>query len=99
MDLGASTAAVSEVVVDDGGLRITRWTFPPGSATGMHVHEYRYVVVPVSGGEFSAVMPDGTSMSLEQVAGVPYVRDAGVEHDIVNANEAVQVFLEIEILR
>ncbi|MFQ5761710.1 MAG: cupin, partial [Candidatus Bathyarchaeia archaeon] len=31
------------------------------------------------------------------VAGVPYFRKAGVEHDVVNANDEEFVFIEIEV--
>jgi beta-alanine degradation protein BauB len=47
-------AATSDTIIDDERLRITTWTFgAEGANTGHHVHEYDYVVVPVSGGTFT----------------------------------------------
>ncbi len=33
----------------------------------------------------------------EMKAGVPYFREAGVEHDVINANDAEYAFIEIEL--
>jgi beta-alanine degradation protein BauB len=42
--------ARSQVTAEDGRVRVTSWTFEAaGDATGQHVHEYDYVVVPVTG--------------------------------------------------
>ena len=38
------TQAVPTQQVDDERVRVTRWDFAPGAATGFHVHEYPYVV-------------------------------------------------------
>ena len=46
--------------IDDEQVRVTTWIFDEaGDATGDHVHEYDYIVVPVTGGSFTVVDADG----------------------------------------
>jgi hypothetical protein len=40
---------------------------------------------------------DGTVTEMVQVAGTPYVRPAGVSHDLVNASGGHAVFVEVEL--
>jgi beta-alanine degradation protein BauB len=94
------TAARGTTVVDDDRVRITTWTFEAdGDAIGWHVHEYDYVVVPVTGGTFAVTAPDGSTSEMAQRAGAPYLGGAGTEHDVVNASGAPAVFVEIELKR
>ena len=59
---------------DNDQVRVTTWTFEAaGAATGRHRHEFDYVVVPITGGTFEVVDPDGGSRRMEQVAGTPYL--------------------------
>lgn len=88
--------ATSTVLIDNDRVRVTRWHFTPGAATGWHVHEYDYVIVPLTDGTLELVEPDGTRDSLLSV-GAPYFREAGVEHDVVNANDHDFTFVEIEL--
>jgi quercetin dioxygenase-like cupin family protein len=83
--------------VDDERVRITTWTFGDGENTGRHVHEYDYIVVPVTGGRFAVTDPDGAAHELTQHAGSPYLGRAGTEHDVANASGATAVFVEIEL--
>jgi beta-alanine degradation protein BauB len=87
------------VSVDDERVRMTTWTFAPGEATGHHRHEFDYLVVPVTGGRFTVVDPDGSERTMEQVAGEPYLGTAGTEHDVVSAADGEAVFVEIELKR
>ena len=74
------------VAVDDDRVRVTTWTFEaPGDATGWHRHEFDYLVVPVTGGTFKVVEPDGCEREMEQVAGAPYAGRVGTEHDVIDA--------------
>ena len=42
--------AKSDIMIDNGKTRVTRWLFEPGEDTGEHIHEYDYVVVPMKDG-------------------------------------------------
>jgi hypothetical protein len=91
-------AATSDTILDDERLRITTWTFEvEGANTGHHVHEYDYVVVPVSGGKFTITDSDGGAHEMAQQAGVAYLGTAGTAHDVVASAPAV--FVEIELKR
>jgi quercetin dioxygenase-like cupin family protein len=84
------------VLIDNERVRVTRWHFRPGAATGWHRHEHDYVIVPLTGGTLRLVEPDG-ERDTELAAGDPYMREAGVEHDVVNANAHEFAFVEIEL--
>ena len=88
--------AVATVQIDNERTRVTEWRFAPGAATGWHRHEYDYVVVPQTTGRLRLLGPDGAEADAELTAGVSYYREAGVEHDVVNANEFAFVFVEVE---
>ncbi len=88
--------AVATMTVDNARVRVTEWRFAPGATTGSHRHEYAYVIVPMTTGRLAATGPAGDSVN-ELVAGQPYFRPAGVEHDIRNANAHEFVFIEIEL--
>ena len=88
--------AVATVQVDNERVRVTEWRFAPGAHTGHHRHEYAYVVVPMTTGTLAARSIDGETTA-QLTAGAPYYRDAGVEHDVINATPAEFVFIEIEL--
>ena len=90
--------AAATVLIDNERVRVTRWHFAPGAATGWHRHEYDYVIVPLTDGKLRLVEPDGERYS-ELETGVPYFRETGVEHDVVNANDHEFTFIEIELKR
>lgn len=90
--------AVPTVKIDNAEVRVTEWRFPPGTATGHHRHEYPYVVVPITTGRLTIVGADGAT-SADLTTGQPYFRPAGVEHDVINANDFEFLFIEIEIKR
>ena len=52
-------SAKSDVQVDTPEVRVTEWRLAPGSATGHHIHEMDYVIVPVTAGEMTIVAPGG----------------------------------------
>lgn len=93
----SETKAVPTVTIENDRVRVTEWRFAPGAATGRHVHEYDYVVVPITTGTLRLVEPDGTR-DAELVTGRPYNRPRGVDHDVINANDHEFVFIEIELL-
>jgi len=89
--------AESEVQIDTTEVRVTQWRLAPGSATGHHVHELDYVIVPVTSGEMTIVAPNGGRSKAQLGAGKSYFRKAGVEHDVLNETASEIVFLEIEL--
>ena len=84
------------VFVDNDRTRVTEWRFAPGAATGWHRHEFDYVVVPLLDGNLTLVTDGGKENTATLKAGVPYYRDAGVEHDVINASPGDFAFVEIE---
>jgi len=88
--------AKSTIKVENARTRVTEWCFAPGAATGYHRHEYDYVVVPMTSGPLTMIGPDGDETKVELIEGEPYFRPAGVEHDVINANNFEFVFMEIE---
>lgn len=89
-------SAQPTVQIDNDTVRVTEWRFSPGASTGYHRHEYDYVVVPMTTGRLLLDEPEGKRFA-QLHAGVSYTRPAGVEHDVVNANDFPFVFIEIEI--
>lgn len=92
------SAAIAEQQLDDGVVRVTRWTFPPGSETGPHVHQYDYVVVPVTNGDLTIETSDGESSVVPIELGVSYQRGKGVAHNVANDGQATVAFVEVELL-
>ena len=88
--------AAASVKIDNAQVRVTEWRFAPGAATGHHRHELPYVVVPITTGPLAMVSPEGSRVA-RLVAGEPYFRPAGVEHDVRNPNPSEFLFIEIEI--
>jgi beta-alanine degradation protein BauB len=89
--------AKSDVQVDTPEVRVTEWRLAPGSATGRHIHQMDYVIVPVTAGEMTIVAPDGERSMARLGAGKSYFRKAGVEHDVLNETATEIVFLEVEL--
>jgi quercetin dioxygenase-like cupin family protein len=90
--------AQPQVQIDNETVKVTEWRFAPGAATGYHRHEYDYVVVPMTTGKLRLEEPNGSRYA-QLTAGQAYARQAGVEHDVINANDFPFVFVEIEIKR
>jgi quercetin dioxygenase-like cupin family protein len=89
------TTATPTVFTDNERVRVTEWRFRPGEATGHHVHEYDYVVVPMTTGPLTIRDSDG-EREAEIQPGQPYFRRAGVEHDVLNLTDGEIVFIEVE---
>jgi beta-alanine degradation protein BauB len=89
--------AVPNVLIENERIRVTRWEFAPGAATGFHRHEHDYVVVPIVDGKLRLLETDGERIA-DLTVGVPYFRQEGVEHDVVNANDYDFAFVEVELL-
>jgi quercetin dioxygenase-like cupin family protein len=88
--------AVPTLQIDNERLRVTEWRFAPGAATGFHRHEFDYCVVPLYSGKLQLETGSGTHFA-DLVTGHSYYRQAGVEHDVINANAYEFAFIEIEL--
>ena len=88
-------ATASRQIENDRAI-VTEYRFAPGAETGWHRHGYDYVVVPLTTGKLLLEEREG-NREADLTAGVPYFRNAGVEHNVVNANDFEFVFVEIEI--
>ncbi len=86
----------SKVFIDNDRTRVTESRFAPGASTGWHRHEYDYVVVPLLDGKLRLSTGENESQIAELSAGVPYFRQAGIEHDVTNVNDFEFAFIEIE---
>lgn len=92
-------SAQSKTLIDNIRVRVTEWRFDArGDNTGWHRHEYDYVVVPQFTGYLEIDLGNGERTVAEMTAGVPYFREIGVEHDVINANDFECSFIEIELL-
>jgi len=90
-------AAKPTVFIDNERVRVTEWRFAPGAATGWHRHAYDYVVVPMADGRLKLLTEGGREAFADLKKGVPYFRNVGVEHDVINANDYEYAFVEIEL--
>ena len=91
-----SVSAKATVIVDNARVIVTEYRFAPGASTGWHRHGHDYVVVPLMDGRVRLETPQGTSFA-DMKGGVPYFRNEGVEHDVINAGDAEYAFIEIEL--
>lgn len=91
-----SGIAEATIHVDNDRTRVTEYRFAPGDATGWHRHEFDYVITPVTDGRVRIVGPGGAENQADMVAGRSYFREAGVEHDVINAGEGELRFVEVE---
>jgi quercetin dioxygenase-like cupin family protein len=88
--------AVGTPLIENDRVKVSEWRFAPGAETGWHVHGYDYVVVPQTDGALLLETKQGDAHAQLRV-GRPYLRNAGVEHNVVNANRYEFVFIEVEI--
>ena len=88
--------AVPTVFIDNERTKVTEWRFAPGAETGWHRHEMDYVVVPMLDGQLQIDVGEGEEVMADLQKGVPYFRNIGVEHNVINANDYEYVFVEVE---
>lgn len=84
------------VFIDNPRTRVTEWRFAPGAATGWHRHDHDYVVVPLLDGDLRIATEGGAETVASLKTGVPYFRNVGVEHNVINANDYEFAFIEVE---
>ena len=90
--------AVPTIQQEDNTVRITRWDFAPGAATGWHSHGWPYFVVMLTDG-LMKIEAAGEVSEVRRKAGDSYQRPAGIEHDVMNGSPHPMSFVEIEIKR
>ena len=91
------TSCKATVMIDDARVRVTRFDFAPGAETGWHRHGHDYVITAVSDCEMDLEEPGGTVRRVTVPAGTAYRRDAGVEHNVINAGSGSMTFVEVEL--
>ena len=91
--------ATSNVMIDNDRTRVTLWSFITGEETGQHIHEFDYVIVPMSDGELKIINEDGSVSISKLEKGVCYYREKGVEHNVLNNNNSPYSFIEIELIK
>lgn len=97
-DMTTGTATPT-VLIENERTRVTEWRFAgSGDNTGWHRHAFDYIVVPVQDGVLEIRDADGAITKSELKTGVPYFRQKGVEHDVMNGNDGEYTFVEIEFL-
>jgi quercetin dioxygenase-like cupin family protein len=98
MTFRCDVPAVPTVQQDDQAVRITRWDFAPGAATGWHEHGWPYFVVMLVAGTLR--IHDGEKVTDVPLAqGQSYGRPSGIKHDVMNGSPHPIAFIEIEIKR
>ena len=90
------TCAATQLI-DDARTRVTRFTFDPGQQTGWHVHACDYVITALTDCHMRLELPGGETVETHIPAGPAYRRDAGVEHNVINAGNARMSFVEVEL--
>lgn len=93
----STESALPEIQLDNGDVRVARWTLPQGEQTGPHRHEHDYVVVPLKDAQMRITYVDGTSSTSDLQGGSAYFRPAGVEHNVANEQGELLDFVEIEL--
>ena len=92
-------SAIPRVLIDNERVRVTEWRFKnKGDNTGWHRHAYDYVVIPQFDGTLEIDLGNGQRTTAELQKGIPYFREIGVEHDVINPNPFECSFIEVELL-
>lgn len=94
-----SGSALPTVLIQNHRVKVTEWRFiKRGDNTGWHRHTFDYVVIPLFDGILEIDLGDGKSAEAQMQNGVPYFREIGVEHDVINGNDFECAFIEVELL-
>lgn len=96
MSFRCEIPATPTLQLDDDAVRVTRWDFPVGAATGWHSHGLPYIVVFLTDGVLR-IHNGQTETATTLKAGQTYRRAAGIEHDVMNGSPHPIAFIEIEV--
>lgn len=92
--------AIASVLINNELARVTEWRFKKrGDNTGWHRHEYDYIVIPLFDGQLEINTGSSETTIAPMRNGVPYFREVGVEHDVINGNDFKCAFVEIEFIK
>jgi quercetin dioxygenase-like cupin family protein len=85
------------VRLENNRVKATEHVLAPGAETGWHIHAWDYVIVPLTDGTM-LLEEKGGERRTPVVIGVPYMREAGVEHNVVNDGARELRFIEVELV-
>ncbi|GAA3919609.1 hypothetical protein GCM10022277_13830 [Litoribacillus peritrichatus] len=88
-----------EVLINNDTVEVVRLTYPAGSQSGMHTHQYPHRVVYVAQGgviELKPSQPDKSSKVLNLKTGQALYLPA-TTHNVINVGESEVVLVETEI--
>jgi len=91
------TTCKATQLIDDACTRVTRFDFAPGDETGWHVHGFDYVITALTDCYMRLELPGGEVSEVTVSKGSAYRREAGVEHNVINAGPAQMSFVEVEL--
>jgi len=92
-------SALATIMIDNDRVRVTEWRFKKrGDNTGWHRHAFDYVVIPLFDGVLEIDLGNGERTKAQMQNGIPYFREIGVEHDVINGNDFECAFVEVELL-
>jgi len=93
------TLGTREVLLDNEAVQVIRLTYPAGTESGMHTHEFpNRVVYFIKGGNLELVPADTQAESeVFVVGGGEAVYLPGVTHNVKNIGDDEIVILEVEI--
>lgn len=92
-------SATPTIKIDNDRVRVTEWRFRKrGDSTGWHRHAFDYVIIPLFDGVLEMDIGKDGRVEARMQNGVPYFREAGVEHDVINGNDFECAFIEVELL-
>lgn len=92
----AETCSATQLI-DDDRVRVTRFDFAPGAETGWHRHGFDYVITAITDCQMRLEEQGGVVREVLVPAGAAYRRAEGVEHNVINAGDAVMSFVEVEL--
>ena len=88
-----------EVLLDNAAVQVVRLSYPPGSESGMHGHDFpNRVIYVVQGGVLEMIQGDSTkpSRTLEVSTGQAVYAPAAT-HNVRNVGDSVVVLIETEL--
>ena len=89
--------AISTIQLDNELVRITKFSFTPGTEKGMHKHLFDYIITPITDGKLTLIDKNGNKSNADLVSSESYFRKAGIEHNVINNGNNKLVFIETEL--